>query len=326
MKPLIISSEKNSFELTRLRNDLKGALELNDHNYSVSIYDETYTIAHFLSLNELRKYKSELIKGAKIILSLLYCEEDYEGSILSTKKDGTLMISKFDLDLINKTDLVLVPNEENLNNLIKIGVTARIKVLGSGVNISKFSVKNTYTRNIAYRYFKCSEDNQFVITILNFSDEKAFERINKIAQKFPKIKFVAITDLEYITRRIKKVIKKHPQNLIISGIVDENVYLSLVFNSVAYLFLNSYESNVMQCYEAMASQTQILALKGSVYSDIIIDKENGYVYNDLDSLISDFSKLISNDLLLTTSKAKEIAATNSLKNVGQKLINIYKGL
>ena len=76
MKPLIIGNEKNNFDVARLRKNIKGALELNDFSYAASIYDESYKIAHFVSLEDFRKNRSELIKGTKIVLSLFYCEED----------------------------------------------------------------------------------------------------------------------------------------------------------------------------------------------------------------------------------------------------------
>lgn len=326
MKPLIIGNEKNNFDVARLRKNIKGALELNDFSYAASIYDESYKIAHFVSLEDFRKNRSELIKGTKVVLSLFYCEEDNDGCILKNKKDQSPLISVFDMDLINKADLILVPSDYLRTYLISCGIKIRIDVFSSGVNVSKFSIKNTYIRNIAYRYFKCSEDFEFAISILDYDDVDAFKRIKIIASLFPKIKFVGITDFKYISRLVKKEIKKIPSNLIISNIIDENVYLSLIFNSIGFLFINSYKGDVLQYYEAMASETQILALKSSVYQDLIIDKENGYVYNDFDSLINGFTKLLNNELVLTTKKAKAISIENSLKKVGEKLINIYKGL
>lgn len=326
MKPLILSNEKNNFEVSRLRKDLKGALELNDYPYSVNVYDESYTIAHFLSIDDFKKIKSETPKGTKFVLSLIYCEEDYEGKILKLNHEKNYNISKFDVETINKSDLILIPSIKIKQQLILSGVTKPIEVLPPGINVSKYSIKNTYIRNIAYRYLKCSEEYSFVTTILNYEDIEAFNRVIKIASKFPKIKFVALFDKKYIGREIKKVIKKVPGNLEIAGVLDENIYLSLVFNSKAYLFINSNPGNVFQCYEAMASETQILALNSSVYPDIVIDKENGYVYNDFDSLMDGFSKLINGELTSTTSKGKEFANSNSLKEVGKKLIEIYEGL
>lgn len=326
MKPLILSNEKNNFEVLRLRKDLKGSLELHNFPYSVSVYDESYSIAHFLTIDDFKKYKSETPKGTKFVLSLLYCEEDYDGKTLKFNHDKNYNVSRFDVDVINKVDKVLTPSKKTKQQLILSGVTAPIEVLSPGINVTKYSVKNTYTRNIAYRYLKCSEEYSFVTTVLNYEDTEAFYRLQKLASRFPKIKFVGIFDSRGVGREIKKIIKKSPANLQFPGVLDEEVYLSLIFNSKAFLFINSNPGNIFQSLEAMASETQILALNSAVYPDIVIDKENGYVYNDFDSLAEGFAKLMNNELNLTIQKAKEFANANSLKNIGEKLIEIYRGL
>ncbi len=326
MKSLILSHEKNNFEVLRLRKDIKGSLELNNFPYSVSVYDESYSIAHFLTIDDFKKYKNETPKGTKFVLSLLYCEEDYDGKILKLNHDNKSNISKSEVEAINKVNQVLTPSIKAKQQLILSGVTVPIEVLSPGVNVSKYSVKNTYTRNIAYRYLKCSEEYSFVTAVLNYEDVESFYRIQKIASKFPKIKFVVLFDNRDMSREIKKVIKKSPANLEFPGVLDEDVYISLIFNSKAFLFINSNPGNVFQCFEAMASGIQILALSSSIYPDIVIDKENGYVYNDFDSLIDGFTKLINDELDLTIQKAKEFANANSLKNIGEKLIEIYRGL
>ena len=326
MKPLILSNEKNIFEVLRLRKDLKGSLELNNFPYSVSVYDETYSVAHFVTVDDFKKYKNETPKGTKFVLSLLYCEEDYDGKVLKLNHEKNNIISKFDVDVINKADLVLTPTIKTKQQLILSGVTTPIEVLLPGINVSKYSIKNTYIRNIAYRYLKCSEEYSFVTTVLNYEDVEAFRRIQNIASKFPKIKFIAIADNRNMSREIKKIIKKIPSNLQFPSVLDEDVYISLIFNSKAYLFINSNPGNILQCFEAMASGTQILALNSGIYPDIVIDKENGYVYNNFDSLIDGFNKFINNELNPTIQKAKEFANVNALKNIGEKLIEIYRGL
>jgi glycosyltransferase involved in cell wall biosynthesis len=76
----------------------------------------------------------------------------------------------------------------------------------------------------------------------------------------------------------------------------------------------------------MASETEIFALEASVYQDIVIDKGNGYVYNNFDSLKEGIKLFLSDELPTTYKKEKAIANENTLKNVGKKLIEIYKGI
>jgi len=329
MKPLIIRENKakySNFEKTRLRKNLKGSLELNNFPYLISFYDEGYTIAHFVCLAEYKKYRSSINEGVKVVLSVLYAEEDCEGRIFSRQNENNYVIEKSYIELINEVDLVLVPSNEAKVLLEKFGVKKTIKILSPSVNVTKFSIANTYVKNIAYRYLKCPEDMQFIISIFDHQDIEAAKKIRLLAEHFPKLKFIGVYHCGMVPPKLKKIIKKPLSNLIFTQPLDEDIYVSLAYNAKAYLFLGSSPGNVIECYEAMASETQIIALKSSIFTDIIIDKENGYVYNDFASLEDGLRDFVTNKLESTIEREKEIAKNNSLKVVGEKLIQIYNDL
>jgi len=329
MKPLIVSlanAKFDNFEKTRLRKNIKGSLELNNASYCVSFYDETYRLIHFTDIEDYKKYRNEIKPNIKTIISLFYTEEDHDGRILEKHLDGTYSISKGDIPLYNEFNLVLVPCEEAKRFLILNGITTMIDVFEHGVNVTKFSIADTYVRNIAYRYLKCPSVMGFIVTTLDYRDEEAFRRVNELAVAFPKLKFIAIYHSNFLSYPIKKLIKKAPSNLTYTLPLDEDIYVSLTYNAKIYLFIGSNKGCVIQNFEAMASETQIIALKDSVFNDIIIDKENGYVYNDFASLKEGISLFIDGKLPSTTTKAKEIAVKNSLLNSGKKLITIYNNI
>lgn len=329
MKPLIVSlanTKFDNFEKTRLRKNLKGSLELNNASYCVSFYDETYRLIHFTDIEDYKRYRNEIKTGIKTVISLFYTEEDHDGRILEKHLDGTYSISKSDICLYNELDLILVPCEEAKRILVLNGITSQIEVLEHGVNVTKFSIADTYIRNIAYRYLKCPIEMAFIVTTLDYRDEEAFRRVNELAYAFPKLKFIAIYHSDFLALTIKKLIKKAPSNLIYTLPLEEDIYVSLTYNAKIYLFVGSNNGCVVQNFEAMASETQIIALKESVFNDIIIDKENGYVYNDFASLKEGISLFIDGKLASTTAKGKEIAVENSLLNSGKKLITMYNNI
>lgn len=329
MKPLIISHSKekyDNFEKTRLRKNIKGSLELNGAPYCVSFYDDSYRLIHFIDINDYKKLRSEIREGTRTVISLFYTEEDYKGRVLEKHIDGTYSIGTSEIPLYNEFNLILVPSEEAKRLLILSGITTNIMVFEHGVNVTKFSISNTYIRNIAYRYLKCPEDMGFIVTAIDYRDEEAFKRVYDLAFSFPKIKFIAIYNGEFVNLGIKRLIKKAPANLIYTLPLDEDIYISLSYNAKLYLFLGSHKGNVLQSYEAMASDTQILAIKESVFEDIVIDKENGYVYNDFASLKEGINAFLEGKLPSTIKKGKEIAEKNSLKLCGERLIKVYNNI
>lgn len=327
MKPLIISENDRKgkgFEKNRLRKNIKGALELNEQNYSVSFYDETYQVAHFIDLEDYKKYRNENTKKIKKIISLFYLEEDVNGQVYERKIGGKHQVSKANIELINEFDTVFVPSKEAKNYLLQQGVLPRIKIVSPGVNLSKFSLENSYIRLICYRYLQLSEEMPFCISVFDYRDDDVFMRLRQIAELYPKVKFVGIYHCDKISRLATKIIKKAPQNLIFTTLLEEDIYLSLIYSAKMFLLLGSEKGCVLESYEAMAGNTQIMALNSAVFNDIVIDKETGYVYNDFASLKEGVELFLNNKLPSTITKAKEVAINNSLKVVGEKLIKIYQ--
>ena len=78
--------------------------------------------------------------------------------------------------------------------------------------------------------------------------------------------------------------------------------------------------------ESMVSNTQIFALQGSVFEDIVKDKVNGYVYNDISSLIIGIKKYLNNELPSLKEQAKEYANQFSILTYGKELIKIYESI
>jgi|GEM_PF-3270988 Glycosyltransferase len=329
MKPLIFSTNNNKyddFEKNGLSRNLKGALELNNVPYCVSVYDESYSLVHFLDLEDYKHYRGELKENTKKVISLFYCEEDKDNNVFEKKHNESCMIKKGDIELYNEFDAIFVPCEEAKRLLLLNGIKTRVFAVNHGVNINKFALENTYIKNIAYRYLKCPDEMDFVVTVINARDEEAFKLLNNLAISFPKIKFIAIYQHDFISPIIKKCIKKAPTNLIYTFPLEDDIYLSLVYNAKVYLFIGSNKGCVIENYEAMAYNTQIIALKNAVFTDIIIDKENGYVYNDFTSLKAGIMEFIDGKLPPLTQNAKEIAIKNSLKSAGEKLIRIYNNI
>lgn len=325
MKPLIItkiSKNYDNFEKQRIRKNIKGSLELNNQAYSVSFYDTAYKIIHMFGIDDYKYYRSEIKDGAHIILSLFYAESDYEGRFPA--RLGSEKISKNNIQYLNEVNLILVPSIECVEFLKNNGVTTKTMVFSPGVNISRFSLKNSYLKSIAYSYLQISNEFPFIISILDYKDDVAFEYLSKLGTRFPKCKFLGIYHSGKISRKTKKLIKKTPQNVLFVHTLEEDVYCSLIYNAKAFLALGINKGGAIEAYEAMASETEILALKSSVFNDIVIDNKNAHVYNDFESLINGVDLLLVNKLETYVLKEKAIASENSLKNNGKKLIKIYK--
>ena len=120
-----------------------------------------------------------------------------------------------------------------------------------------------------------------------------------------------------------KLLNHHPSNVIISDIVEEDIYKSVVLNSEAMILLNSTFGPTKEIMEAIALGKPILGLQSSSFNDILIDKETAYVYNDLKSFIEGFNLFTYGKLPSLSDKQKRYFANNELSLIGTRLVNEY---
>ncbi len=338
MNPLILFETKEkyiNFEANRIKKSLIYCLRMYNERYVSSTYDETYDLVHYVLVSDIARYSEEIKKNTKIVLSLLSSEEDYKGRLLKKvrAKDEIekyeYIVSKSDIELINKVDLVLTPSKKASEFLISQGVKTNIKEFMIPVRTSNFDLKNSVLKNAVYRYLSLPEDSIIGFATLHNEDYEGYQKIKELAISYPKIKFIAISHVNIfsgLSLKFKRLFKDKPSNLILTTPLNEDIYCSLLYNSKFFINVASSYGNDQASLEAMASKTQIFALKTSVFPDIVIDNETGYIYNDIDSLKKGFGLYLDGLLEDTTHKAYKFAKEVNLVNCGEKLIKIYKEL
>lgn len=337
MKVLIYfdpKSKLDNFEGTRIRRSLKSALEYQDESYFSSPLSSGYEVVHFIDLTEINKFKKEYGKNFKFVLSLLSTEADLTIPSLfkaATNKleEGNFVAKRKQLEIINSVDLVFAPSELAKKYLIEKGVTARIEVLPIPLRITRFDISLNPLKTAIFSHFQFPEETKLIVSVIDYRDEAAFEKIKKLAEKFPKYKFICIshtTNRNHLSIRFRNNLKKIPRNLLFIEPLTNDLYSSLLYNASIFVSCNSNYGNDIEVYEAMVSKTQILALKGSIFEDIAIDKENSYVYNSFDALIDGIDSFFNERMELTIEKAAQFCKKASYKSIGVDLIKFYKEL
>ena len=322
-------TKDDNFESSRLRKNFKGLLEMQNMVYTIQNSTSFFNIAQYFTINDQTMIELfEKKKDVKNVLCLLYNEGEIESSLFVRTKEGKYQISKQALDIVNMYDYIICPSELSKHFLIKEGVLRQIFVLNPGVKFSKFNLENSSIKDIFYRIMGFNKDSLLATSLIREDDESALERIMAISKNFPNIKFIVLTKIynKKIYNKKTKKIKKNWKNVYYLPIFEEDVYNSLIYNSDIFISVNSYFSNVIEIMESMVSNTQIFALQGSVFEDIVKDKVNGYVYNDISSLIIGIKKYLNNELPSLKEQAKEYANQFSILTYGKELIKIYESI
>lgn len=336
MKPLIftkINPKFDNFEATRIRRTLKNILESHEVVYSVSELDNSFDLVHFVSLEDVAFLSNKLEKGRtfKKVASLLSCEEDFYGKLLEENKNKDIdlhcVVKKSDIEIINNLDMCFVPSNDAKNFLINLGVTTDIEIFPLPIRISKYNLKNSVLSKAIYSYLRISEDVPLAVATLHYKDVEAFKRLEYIVQRFPKIKFICVCRVDggiLMPRIAKQIIKKRYRNLVLTTPLSEDLYSSLLYNSLFYLNIGSTYGNDLESIESMASKTQIFSLTNSGFNDLLIDKKNCYLYNNIDLLRVGIDQFLLGLIEPTVKSAYEFVKNIDIKDAGYKLIECYK--
>lgn len=334
MKPLIYlktSSKYNDFELVEVKKTIEDALIDNNQIYSNAPISNDFDVAHFFNLDDVSFY-SNYFKKVKKVVSLFFSEEDFKGNFLKEASEENKLINlKYEISLIdkkilNKVDLIYVPSNDAKNFLINLGIETKIKVMELPIDFKKFNLKNNILEKAIYSYLRLSEDKFLTVTTIKNKDDIALEKLIYLANKFDQITFIVISQFSsesFLPLKFKNLLKYKPKNVIFTKPLTYDLYFSLMYNAKIYLNLNSLPGNILEIYEAMASKTQIFALESSIFKDILIDKKNCYLYNNIDSLRIGIDQYYYNLIDSTCANAYEEISKRDSKTLGKELINDY---
>ncbi len=269
----------DAFESTRLRKTIKGACEAVDILWEEEPSPST-EIAHFLSPLDERMLLRCKRKGIKTVISAFYCENDFRACFL--KADGQRkLISEKGLRMMNEADLVFVPTEGLRELSQKEGVKSKIKVLGVGVNLERFSSKSVEA-NIFPRYFKVRPEDKFVMSVGSYDDEKTLESLKKIASFTPKMHFYFFGSRRngFLPFHRKWYAKGSPSNLIFEPIVEDDVYRSALMHCTSYLLLDDEHPDQMALMDAFAAGAEVVAIGDQKVNPILEDGKNCHLFKD----------------------------------------------
>ena len=330
MKVLVYFKPKenfDNFEGTRLRKSIKGALEVSNIQYAVNEDDE-YDIAQFISANDELVINRCLDKNIPVVVAALYGESDPSSSFLvyKNKKTGKrIELSQKGLRVLNKADLVIVPNELSKKFLQDSGVTKDIKIVPPFINISRFNASRNDEKEIFYKYFREDKDKQLVICLGSSNNIDGINAFISSAKKFPNdVFYYFVQDNPKISFKIKHATYKATKNLHYVKIPSDDIYRSALLNASVLMYAGYDAVGLVSIYEAMAAKCELVIREQSLFNDILIDGHNCHAGKYSETISSILKDCLSGKIPSTKEEAFKIAANSGLDVLGNELKSIYK--
>ncbi|MFA6781102.1 MAG: glycosyltransferase [Bacilli bacterium] len=319
---------KDVYEGMRLRKNIKGALELTNIEIAKNSIDY-YDVAHFLSIADEMKINDALELGKPVVFSALMCESDPVAKITETTRDGEVRLTNRALRILNKVDIVIVPNDTGAKFLADQGVNTKTIVLSPGVNIARFEKSDQLETELFYRYFRLNKSAKTVVAFGQYDSREEIRNTIEIAKLCPEYKFLYFGQgkhLLLLPGKIRHLLRRSPKNLKFNPIIPEDVYRSVMMNANVFLLINRRKYNAITMLDAIAAKCQIIGLGPIDYDAKVLARGYAYIANTLPAVAANINQFFNGELPSKAARAYSIAKSESLTEIGKQLEKIYTGL
>lgn len=225
---------------------------------------------------------------------------------------------------------LIVPSQKTADILREYGISNSIHVIGTGLQLEQFSIKNKDQQLMDKIVQQYQLDDCFVVTFLGrIAPEKSIE-----------ILIDAMKDIVKQSSSIRlMIVGGGPQLDELKQIVQDNGLSSYIFFTgakeaeqvpsyyhVSNLFVSASitETQGLTFIEAMASGIPVLARYDKNLDGVIIDGKNGYFFKDKDDLVNKIIELSQADLTDLSQSAVQHASQYSSENFYNKIISTYQ--
>lgn len=332
MKALITfqpNKKLDYFEGSRLRKTIKGALELNNVEYTTSIVDE-YDVVHLLAYSDFSRANDAIAKNIPVIASVMMCEGDSSASYLDFKFDDgevNYSLSNKALKFLNKVDHVIVPCDSAREFLINQGVTSDISVIMPGVNLARFDFTREDEKCLFFRYFREDPNRKLVISNGEVNSLEGITAFIEAGKKCPEAIFYFFVNTLNETNKstkLKAIIKKAPKNVHFTEIVPDDIYRSALINASIFMLPCYRSAGVVTILEAMAAKCELIMREQKLQLDFIKDGETAHIARFSETLSSLVKDCLDGKIKSTVTAAYEESKKYSLEIVGEKIKWIYQ--
>ncbi|MEK6646391.1 MAG: glycosyltransferase [Candidatus Firestonebacteria bacterium] len=281
----------------------------------------------FLGIKEARKRKIPIVNTYHTL---------YPAYILSymtfLPKWAGKIVEKYSAWACNKSDLIISPSPQMKDALVEYGVTAKIEVLPTGIDLEKLLVKSD--ADDFKKKYKIGSDERILLFMGRLGREKNVEflikALPKIIEKVPNVRLVisgegVAKDEILNTAKSLGVIDK----VLLLGFLSHNDWINAYGAAELFTFASLTETQGLVLLEAMALNTPVVAVGAMGVLDVMKNERGGLLSKvDTNDFADKVVKILTDKELYQRKlkEAKELALEMSSKTMSDKLLALYEGL
>lgn len=288
-----------------------------------------YDILHVhtpIPLRNIIEVKKAKKKGAPVVMHTHTTAEDARGTWTGSDIFAEV-VGRYLTLFYNMGDLVIAPSEWTKGTLKARGITARIEVLSSGIDLERFRFEMSKRKAFREKY-GIPEDATVAYVIGVVCVKKGVQTLPQVAKELPDISFVWIGKRYSLYRpfEVNGAIARCPENVRffydVADVVDAHCGGDM-------FFMPSFAENLgLVILEAMAVGRPIVARGLDVYSDMLANGKNALICGNVDEFCTALEKLKGDSGLSRSlvDEGKKTITGHEMGKITKQLIGLYESV
>lgn len=256
--------------------------------------------------------------------------EDYTHYLLFGKRLSKTLVLTTSNWAVNACDHVITPTGKAKNLLLSYGVTSPITTVPTGIDLEKYQEElKAIDRKVLLEKHGIDDDSQLLVCIGRIAKEKnideLLENIDRLREDFPRLKMLIVGGGPY-----EDTLKKKTQELKLSdivtftGMVPQSEVANYFKLGKVFVCASQSEAQGLTYIEALASGVPILCKCDECLEGVLIDKYNGFFFDELSDFSINLKKLLTNEEHGTFAEnAKNSSLNFSKESFGKSIEAVY---
>lgn len=259
--------------------------------------------------------------------------EDYTHYIkkyISSERRAKKMVQAFSKFSVRGAEELIVPTQKVANLMKNYGVKPDINVIPTGIDISRFRVKDTEGQKIKLKTsLGIPKENKVVLYLGRVSQEKNIEEVmhylNYYMNNDSKVTFLVIGDGPYRNTLEKEARHlRYNKQMLFAGAKPWDEITHYYQIADVFVSASTSETQGLTYIEALASGIPIIARRDPCLDGVLVEGFNGYAFEDEASFVDGMKQILINEKQIDYRKnSLESVEKFSTEQFANRLENIY---
>lgn len=327
MKVLVYFENQDTIKTSGIGRALRHQMEALTSagvEYTLNKNDD-YDIAHIntyfsKSKKLLKKCKK---KGIPVIVHGHSTVEDFRESFACWKLVAKLWYNPNLMYFYKNADFILTPTPYSKRCIDSYNLGTPVEVVSNGIQVEEYA-RDESKINKFKQHFDIV-DEKVVIGVGFPFIRKGLDDFIEVARHFPDVKFIWFGHLNPLlqSNKIKKVIRKKPDNVIMPGYIANEIIKGAYAYAKCLFFPSREETEGIVVLESLASSCPVLIRDIGVYSDWLEDGRDCYKAKDVEGFVEKLKYIFENDHETVIQNGYLLAKSKTLSSIGIELKEAY---